>query len=165
MARAGADLVLCQHSHCIGCREEYRGAEILYGQGNFLFLEESENPQLRCGLIVKTSLGARVQVEYIPVVVTETGIRLAAGAEKNSILSALAERSETLQVESKWLAKWESFCLDIPDYPNAVKNAFRDIPEGDYCNQVFPHYLDCEAHTDVWRVVFKSWHRSGSGGA
>ena len=33
----GADVVLCQHSHCIGCYEQYEGAHILYGQGNFHF--------------------------------------------------------------------------------------------------------------------------------
>ena len=33
----GADLVLCQHSHCIGCEEKYRDGTIVYGQGNFIF--------------------------------------------------------------------------------------------------------------------------------
>ena len=33
----GADLVLCQHSHCIGTYEDYKNGKIVYGQGNFLF--------------------------------------------------------------------------------------------------------------------------------
>lgn len=33
----GADLVICQHSHVVGCHEEYNGSSIYYGQGNFLF--------------------------------------------------------------------------------------------------------------------------------
>lgn len=33
----GANLVVCQHSHCVGCRESYMNGEIVYGQGNFLF--------------------------------------------------------------------------------------------------------------------------------
>ena len=33
----GADLVVCQHSHCIGCEEKYNNGTIVYGQGNFLF--------------------------------------------------------------------------------------------------------------------------------
>ena len=37
MAENGADVVICQHSHCIGCYEEYQGCYILYGQGNFHF--------------------------------------------------------------------------------------------------------------------------------
>ena len=46
-----------------------------------------------------------------------------------------------------------------------MKNAFRDIPEGELCNQIFPHYLDCEAHLDVWHTVFKSWHGNKTSGA
>ena len=33
----GADLVTCQHSHCIGTLENYNEGSILYGQGNTLF--------------------------------------------------------------------------------------------------------------------------------
>ena len=32
MVRAGADVVLCQHTHCIGCYEKYQDSHILYGQ-------------------------------------------------------------------------------------------------------------------------------------
>lgn len=28
---SGADLVLCQHSHCVGCHEVYNASHILYG--------------------------------------------------------------------------------------------------------------------------------------
>ena len=34
MVLSGASVVLTQHSHCIGCYEEYEGGHILYGQGN-----------------------------------------------------------------------------------------------------------------------------------
>lgn len=33
----GANIVICQHSHCIGCEENYKNGKIIYGQGNFLF--------------------------------------------------------------------------------------------------------------------------------
>ena len=29
----------------------------------------------------------------------------------------------------------------------------------------FAHYLDCEAHTDVYRELFKTWHASQTDGA
>lgn len=34
---AGANLIVCQHSHCIGALEKYDSSVIVYGQGNFLF--------------------------------------------------------------------------------------------------------------------------------
>ena len=37
MVDNGADMILSQHTHCIGCEEWYKGAYLLYGQGNFLF--------------------------------------------------------------------------------------------------------------------------------
>ena len=37
MVDSGADMVLSQHTHCIGSEEYYKGAYLLYGQGNFLF--------------------------------------------------------------------------------------------------------------------------------
>ena len=36
MADNGADMVLSQHTHCIGCEEYYNGSYLLYGQGDFL---------------------------------------------------------------------------------------------------------------------------------
>lgn len=158
MVRAGADLVLTQHSHCIGSRETYENAEILYGQGNFNFVEEPENPQWRSGLIADVTFDGDLRVEYIPVVVTDTGVRLASPAEKKDLLDALARRSGILLDDAAWMREWEAFCKSLPYYVDAVKNAFCDIPEGELCNQIFPHYLDCEAHLDVWHTVFKSWH-------
>ena len=36
MADSGANMVLSQHTHCMGSEEHYKGAYLLYGQGNFL---------------------------------------------------------------------------------------------------------------------------------
>jgi poly-gamma-glutamate synthesis protein (capsule biosynthesis protein) len=37
MVDSGADVILSQHTHCVGSEEYYKGAYLLYGQGNFLF--------------------------------------------------------------------------------------------------------------------------------
>ena len=37
MIRYGADVIICQHSHCIGTYERYNAGLIFYGQGNFIF--------------------------------------------------------------------------------------------------------------------------------
>lgn len=36
MADNGADMILSQHTHCVGCEEWYNGSYLLYGQGDFL---------------------------------------------------------------------------------------------------------------------------------
>lgn len=48
----GADLVICQHSHCIGTYEQYNGSTIVYGQGNFLF-DRGENEYKNTGMLVE----------------------------------------------------------------------------------------------------------------
>ena len=64
MVRAGADLVLCQHSHCIGCRENYEGGEIVYGQGNFNFVKYVDHPHWHSGLMVEVELSDKKEITY-----------------------------------------------------------------------------------------------------
>lgn len=56
MADSGADVILAQHTHCIGCEETYKGAYLLYGQGNFLFDRPSVNACMREGLAIELEL-------------------------------------------------------------------------------------------------------------
>ncbi len=161
MARAGADLILCQHSHCIGCREEYAGCEIVYGQGNFNFVKNYQNPQWRSGLMTQVDFSREkgCQVTHLPVVTTDTGIRLATDEERAALLGHFAEVSEVIQNPAAWMAAWENYCQSMKTiYWEAAANSFQNVPEGEPCHQVFPHYLDCEAHLDVWKTLFKTWH-------
>lgn len=43
MADCGADMILSQHTHCIGCEEYYNGSYLLYGQGDFLLKNFAPN--------------------------------------------------------------------------------------------------------------------------
>ena len=49
-SRQGADAVICQHSHSMGCAEYYKDSYI-YGQGNFIF-DANDNEYWNNGLIV-----------------------------------------------------------------------------------------------------------------
>lgn len=154
MVRAGADLVLCQHSHCVGCREHYMQGEIVYGTGNFNFVTNLEHPHWRNGLMVRMTLGDDVDIEYLPVVPTDSGITLADGAQRREILEGFAERSAILQDDERWNREWRSFCDSVAA---GYKAAAAKCDE-----QVFPHYLDCEAHLDVWKTIFETWHRASN---
>lgn len=57
MADNGADVIIAQHTHCIGCEEYYNGSYLQYGQGNFSFARQKKrNPQLSLeGLIFEFS--------------------------------------------------------------------------------------------------------------
>ena len=158
MVRNGADLVLCQHSHCIGAYESYEAGHILYGQGNFHFVNLVSNETWKTGLAVCYDTKAHT-VEFIPIRENEaeTGIRLAIGEDKECILRGLDERSEALK-SGEWKKGWHEFCISVKnEYSDKIKRACLD-DSTDMENALFGHYLDCEAHTDVWRELFPTYN-------
>ncbi len=97
IADKGADLVLCQHSHCVGCQEEWNGSTIVYGQGNFL-LGRSNVEEYQTGMLVKWILSSRERrVEYIPVEKSGAFVRLAGGEKAAEILGGFQDRSEKIR--------------------------------------------------------------------
>lgn len=93
MVENGANLVLCQHSHCIGTFEKYRGSEILYGQGDFLF-NRVDNEYRHSGLVVVVEKTTDWKVSYVPVVINGIGVSLAKGDEKKEIMNGFLSRSK-----------------------------------------------------------------------
>ena len=58
MADSGADVIVTQHTHSIGCEEQYNGAYILHGQGNFFFARQKRRPDLtKEGLLLEVIIG------------------------------------------------------------------------------------------------------------
>lgn len=161
MVRAGADVILCQHSHCIGVYEEYRGAHIMYGQGNFQFVGYSDHPHWQTGSLVELEVGDKLGFKVYPIVVDGGSITLAQAERKQQIMEDLMKRSEILLDDEKWLAEWNKFCKSMEaNYRKSIAVAFEN--GGDVPSEVFPHYLDCEAHTDVWRELYRTWHAWGT---
>jgi len=162
MAKSGADLILCQHSHCIGCYEEFQGCHILYGQGNFHFVKEKyrDSPSwFECLATVYHPEENRV--EWIPVAADAAcvGIRLADAKEKERILKEFQERSQRL-ADGSWLEGWKEFCESKRDvYTRAVARAGVE-ENGERAMQMFAHYLDCEAHSDVWKELFQTYNKT-----
>lgn len=166
MVRAGADLVLCQHSHCIGSEEVWLGKTILYGQGNFNFIEHNGNRQWTRGLLLEIRFGTgEPEILHHPVVVTGTGITLAEGEDKDAILREFRERSEWLR-NGRWTEEWRRFCEEHREgYTLAAvgggEGSGKDEAERQPAER-FRHYLDCEAHLDVWHELFPTRHGEGT---
>lgn len=160
MVRSGADVVLCQHTHCIGCYEEYNRGHILYGQGNFHFVGLSDNvPDSWNSLLATRYDTITNKIEFVPIVNTDTGITLAKGEEKDHIIQSFERRNRELQ-NGEWKKGWHDFCKKIsPIYINVIKNACTDDSK-EIDNAMFAHYLDCEAHTDVWRELFPTYNQT-----
>ncbi|MBQ3079786.1 MAG: CapA family protein [Clostridia bacterium] len=160
MVHLGADAVLCQHSHIIGCMEYYEGKPIVYGTGNFHFLEYSDEPSWNEGLMAALDFkenGEGFSFELIPVVSTDTGIRLAGALEKQVIMEDMEKRNQSL-ADGTWIDGWRDFCKSVQKlYEDSVYNCIGGETDP-RLRQHFAHYLDCEAHTDVYRELFRTWH-------
>ena len=158
MVYCGADAVITQHSHCIGCYEKFEGAHILYGQGNFNFsypeFSASRESWLTSLLVVLT-VTDKIDIDFIPIFDTGFGCDIAEGEKKAKILGEFEQRNTEL-TDGRWLDAWESFCHSdvMPTYLNAARHT-SDVPDKD---EFFAHYLDCEAHRDVWQTIFKTWN-------
>lgn len=166
LVEKGADLVVCQHSHCIGCKEEFAGGTIVYGQGNFLF-DHSESEFWQTGLLLRVSFGEGMSVEYLPLRKRGQGVRLAEGEDAEIILRSFDERSR--QIGEPGFVEIE-YAVFADGMLNSYLNAF--IPGSRTVlyralNKLMGHkmtrrltgkrrmlsemnYLECEAHRDLF---------------
>ena len=103
----GADLVICQHTHCIGCEEKWGNGTIVYGQGNFLF-DHSDSEFWQTSVVVQYNL-EEGEIEYIPIRKTGNSIRLARGEEGRKILSDMKERTGQIKQNGFVVDEYKKF--------------------------------------------------------
>ena len=96
LVERGADIVVCQHSHCVGCKEEWENGTIVYGQGNFLF-DDCDNEFWNSSLLLVLDIQNGVKVEYIPIIKKNNCVEIAPEMEKNKIFNSFMERSNCIQ--------------------------------------------------------------------
>ena len=157
MVLCGADVVITQHSHCIGCYEEYEGGHILYGQGNFHFCWANMPETWYTSLLVQLEINQGVKIEFIPLITNEDGIEVAKGEKAGEIMNAFHARNEALKT-SVWLSGWHAFCMSMQDIYKRVLRGLCTEETSEETTELFSHFLDCEAHTDVWRELFPTWN-------
>ncbi len=162
----GADLVICQQSHCIGCAEVFKHGTIVYGQGNFLF-DFEDNEFSQSGLLV--CISTDLKISYIPVMKRQNAVRLAEGEEATRIMDGFRARSEEIKMPGviekryKEFAKeqllvyagkllWhESFLFKainkILGRNRLRKYKLKKMSEGQLT--AVRNYIECEAHRDL----------------
>lgn len=103
----GADLVICQHSHCIGTYERFKDGTIIYGQGNFLF-DRLEIDEWQTSVLVEVDFEKR-KVNLIPIKRVKNKVCIAEDVEAKNIISLLEKRSEECKEEQVIISKWQEF--------------------------------------------------------
>ena len=167
MVEKGADLVVCQHSHCIGCEEKYGDGTIVYGQGNFLF-DHSASEFWQTSLLIE--LNETGEVSYIPLKKHGNGVRLAEGGTALEIMEGFSKRSEEIKQEGFIEEQYEKFAASmIERYLSAfcgIKRTFfykvldklsghrltKWILKRKYSGKgklALRNYIECEAHREL----------------
>ena len=163
MVRKGADLVLCQHSHCIGAYENYDDGIIVYGQGNFL-MDRRDNEFTSTSLLVKASFGDKLSVDFVPICKNGNGIALPESDIKKTILDSFYERSKQILLPGVVEAQYDKYCATNGLYYLSAFAGFSKILrrvnrllKGAITNQVYSlnklnslqNHIECEAHREL----------------
>jgi len=115
MASSGADLVVCQHSHCIGAYEKYGDGIIVYGQGNFLF-DRHDDEFYQTGLLVNLKLGNKTEIDFIPIQKNGNGVKMPDSDYSTRILTDFYKRSEEIKDYEFVKSQFDEYCLKNGQY-------------------------------------------------
>lgn len=178
LAEKGADLVVCQHSHCVGCMEEWGGSTVVYGQGNFLF-DHSDSEFWQTGLLLEVEVRkGGFSIGYVPLRKDGPRVRAAEGADAEQILDGFKERSRQILEPGFVEAEYAGFARGyLGSYvrafaPGARSLAFRALNKlsggrlmralaGRVDCLAALNYLECEAHRELFTAGLRG---VGNGG-
>lgn len=169
-ADCGADIVVAQHTHCIGCMEEYKGCTLIYGQGNFLF-DNSDSEYWKTSLLIEFDILSKKTV-FIPIEKYGSKVRVADG-DKTTILDDFNTRSREISTVGFVQSRYSEFANEMKTeyylrFSGTVKKnpfvrlmdkltSYRFI-QGFYNDDsriIIQNILDCEAHRELASEIMR----------
>ena len=171
MVRAGADTVLCQHSHCIGTYENYQGSTILYGQGNAIFGRAEGKTRWNLGMLVSIALSEDKQEVCFRVFEAQAdGIRLLPEKDEAKRLQQLENDSKHLDDCDYIKRSWDAFCAkqEAEYYPmllcwGRIRNKLNRMLDNRLASRikkrnkmVTMNLIRCDAHREVVQTVLEN---------
>lgn len=168
MIQKGADLVVCQHSHCIGCEEKYENGTIVYGQGNFLF-DYSDSEFWQTSMLVQVN--DDFSITYIPLEKNGNAVRIAIGDKASEIINEFKSRSEEIKDPAVLETRYTEFAQKmISNYISALSGVnskniflrainklsgyryFKFLMKNKYDEKkrlTIRNFVECEAHSEL----------------
>lgn len=181
MVECGADLVLCQHSHCIGTYETYQDAQILYGQGNSIFGYRKGNKMWNEGLVVSVDVENGFKIELIAIesqqvnesksirVVGSNGLK---GLKGSEVIEEMLERSTKVGDENFIQKQWNEFCerqetdylpllwgwnVNLIRINRILKNLLVTLFVHKRPRNASHNLVRCDAHREVVETILKKY--------
>ena len=177
IADKGADLIICQHTHCIGCEERWNNSTIVYGQGNFLF-DHSDSDFWKTSLLIKLSIdNSNSNIEYIPIEKTENTVRMSCAKNASLIMKDFNERSlqiskggfiqdkyRELSEESMWayLFRFSGKMIYLFVALNKISHNFlgKKLFKAIYSEKnilSIVNVIDCEVHREMFLNAYRNY--------
>ena len=170
-ADCGANLVVAQHTHCIGCYENYKDSCLVYGQGNFLF-DNSESLFWKNALLVciEFNMGKR-EIKFIPIEKDNNCVKQSIGDVAQKELSEFYERSKQIlekgfieneyQRYARSMAKEYFVRLHGKQSRSLIVKVLNKITNYRYIQNQYPEWskaivrnvLECEAHNELATMI------------
>lgn len=114
LVEEGANVVACQHSHCVGSYETWQGQLILYGQGNFIFDYDAHGYKGKEGVLIDLDVqpGGASTFKLVPFTqgTAKAGLVRMEAAQEARFLADLEARSQRLAEADFLEASWEAYC-------------------------------------------------------
>lgn len=165
----GADLIICQHSHCVGCEEKYNNGTIVYGQGNFIF-DASDNECWQTSILINIDFIEKedIKISYLPIKKLENHIYYANDDIGADILKGFRKRSEEIKDASFISNKYAELSQDYlasylisSNYSRMMRLILRIIKKlfGKKALYMFMYpramlnllnIIECEAHNELF---------------
>lgn len=176
MVEKGADVIICQHSHCIGCYEKYNDSFIVYGQGNFIF-DDCDNEFWNTSLLIEVEVTNKLDLKFVPIVKKKNVISIASIEEAKKILDEFNNRSKEILKDGFVQEKYESFAKDylfnyirafsgqgiwkarIDKYIFNGKLIKRFLKKNNLLK--IQNYIECEAHRELAITAIKGEINNG----
>lgn len=170
----GADLVVCQHSHCVGCEEKYMNKTIVYGQGNFIFDYKNDECWKDSLLILLDIQVNSIKLDYIPIEKNGNSIKK---SHNENILKGFYHRSNLIKNEEEVERLYISYCLNnINNYINSIQDpiynslvfkVLNKLTKGYLKKKIIKNYInkkrntlinkiECEAHRELIITALKN---------
>ena len=174
MIEEGANAVICQHSHCPGCYEDYIGGHIIYGQGNLIFdahpyPRESWYKGYLVDISVKPDKTSTINI--IPYIQSndKVGARRMKIQEEKVFRYDLQQKSAKI-IDTKFVEKqWKEFCSEhkheyfgyILGYGRYLNYINKRLHLADF---LFSHrsrcqvlnVIRCETHREILKTVLSN---------
>ncbi|TJX13646.1 CapA family protein [Tissierella creatinini] len=176
MVESGANLVVCQHSHCIGTIETYDNSTIIYGQGNFLFSRNNKSKKWNTGIIIELELDEfkNGTLRYLPTIIDEIGVDFATESEKEEVLIQIRNRSNEVANTNVLHKYWIQYCNNISTTywsfllgHSKLKRIFNKVFKNiairiNYNNNkalLTHNIIRCESHREILETMLSSYYR------